>query len=102
MARYFTAPPLGGFVEASIRVRLTRVADLTNRRLLRQAMVMEDQLVETKYGITREIGLRAWENGMEALLTPSAANPGEHNLAVFLDLDNQHPLWRVELADCKG
>jgi RES domain-containing protein len=36
MARYFTAPPRDGFVEASIRVRLNRVVDLTSRRPVAQ------------------------------------------------------------------
>jgi RES domain-containing protein len=96
MARYFTVPPIGGFVEASIGLRLSRVVDLTNRRLLRRATIIWEQLIETQLSITQEIGLRAWENGIEALLAPSAANPAERNLAVFLD--NQHPLWRVELT----
>lgn len=96
IARYFTVPPLDGFVEASIRLRLSRVVDLTNRHLLRKAAVAWEQLIETRYSITQEIGLRAWESGVEALLVPSAANPAEHNLALFLD--NQHPRWRVELS----
>ena len=97
MGRYFTVPPRGGFWEASIRLKLTRVVDLTNRSVLRQAKVLTSQLLDARYTVTQEIGLRAWENGVEGLLAPSAANPGEHNLAVFLD--NQHPRWRVELTD---
>ena len=97
MARYFTVPPIGGFVEASIGLRLSRVVDLTNHTLLRRAHIGWEQLIESRFPITQEIGLRAWENGIEALLAPSAANPEEHNLAVFLD--NQRPLWRVELTD---
>jgi RES domain-containing protein len=96
MARYYTVPPVAGFVEASIGLRLTRVVDLTNGELLRSARITREQLIETRFPITQEIGLRAWENGIEALLVPSAANPEESNLAVFLD--NQHPLWRVELT----
>ena len=49
-----------------------------------------EQLIGTRYSITREIGLRAWENGIEAMLAPSATHPAESNLAVFLD--NQRPL----------
>jgi len=71
MARYFTVPPLGGFVEASIGLRLTRVVDLTNRRLLRKASVAWERLIETQFTVTQEIGLRAWETGIEALLAPS-------------------------------
>jgi RES domain-containing protein len=97
MARYFTVPPIDGFVQASIGLRLSRVVDLTNRKLLRNATIIWEQLIETQLSITQEIGLRAWENGIEALLAPSAANPAERNLAVFLD--NQHPLWRVELTN---
>jgi RES domain-containing protein len=96
MARYFTVPPAEGFVEASIGLRLSRVVDLSDRRLLRRAMIRWEQLTETRYAFTQEIGLRAWEEGVEGLLAPSAANPAESNLAVFLD--NQHPPWRVELT----
>lgn len=84
-------------MEASIGLKLTRVVDLTNRKLLRKARVTWEQLIETQYTVTQEIGLRAWETGIEALLAPSAANPTERNLTVFLD--NQNLLWRVELTN---
>jgi len=96
MARYFTVPPEGGFVEAVIRLRLSRVVDLSDRRLLRKAGVEWDQLLSPRLPHTQEIGLRAWESGIEALIAPSAANPAERNLAVLLD--NHYPGWRVELA----
>jgi len=96
MARYFTVPPVDGFVEASIGLRLSRVLDLTNRKLLGRAGIVWEQLIETRFTVSQEIGLRAWENGIEAVLAPSAANPAERNLAVFLD--NQHPVWKLELA----
>jgi len=96
MARYFTVPPMGGFVEASIRLRLTRVVDLTNRHLLKRAGIPWDQLVAMRHAVPQEIGLRAWENGIEALLAPSVADPSERNLAVFLD--NQRPVWSVQLT----
>jgi RES domain-containing protein len=96
LARYYTVPPMGGLVEASIDLRLTRVLDLTDRKLLRHARIAWKHLIEAGYHATQEIGLRAWENGIEALLAPSAASPVDRNLAVFLD--NQHPLWRVELT----
>jgi RES domain-containing protein len=95
MARYFTVPPIGGFVVASISLRLDRVVDMSKGSLLRKAGVVRKQLIETPLLITQEIGLRAWENGIEALLAPSAANPAELNLAVFLD--NQHAGWQVTL-----
>ena len=95
-ARYFTVPPIGGFVEASIDLQLNHVLDLTDRKLLRQASIAWKQLTQTRFYATQEIGLRAWEGGIEALLVPSAADPAECNLAVFLD--NQHPPWRVHLA----
>jgi RES domain-containing protein len=100
MARYFTVPPLDGFVEASIDLRLRRVVDLTDRSLLRRARIGWKQLIHTRYFATQEIGLRAWESGMEALLVPSAANPAERNLAIFLD--NQHAPWRVQLTRIAG
>jgi RES domain-containing protein len=96
MARYFTVPPIGGFVEASIDLQLNRVLDLTDRKLLRRVKITWNQLVQAGFYATQEIGLRAWEGGMEALLVPSAADPAERNLAVFLD--NQRPQWRVHLT----
>jgi RES domain-containing protein len=96
MARYFTVTPQGGFVEASIRLRLNRVVDLTDTSVQRKAGIEWGQLIGTRYAITQEIGLRAWENGIEGLLAPSAARPAERNLAVFLD--NQRPLWEVALT----
>jgi RES domain-containing protein len=96
MERYFTRAPLGGFVQASIGLRLRHVLDLTDRRLLRKAGVASKHLIETRHTITQEIGLRAWESGIEALMVPSAADPTKSNLAVFLD--NQTLRWRVELT----
>jgi RES domain-containing protein len=106
MARYFTVPPIGGFVEASIGLRLSRVVDLTNRALWRKARIAGERLAgeriawerlsEPRFSLTQELGLRAWENGIEGLIVPSAADQTERNLAVFLD--NQHPLWLVELT----
>jgi RES domain-containing protein len=76
-------------------LRLSRVVDLTNMRLLRKTGIAWEQLIEARYSVTQEVGLRAWENGIEALLAPSAARPAERNLVVFLD--NQRPLWEVAL-----
>jgi RES domain-containing protein len=97
MARYFTVPPLGGFVEASIALRLSRVLDLTNRKRLRRTGLAWERLIEPRFLLTQELGRMAWESGWEALLAPSAADPQQQNLAVFMD--NQRPPWRVELAE---
>lgn len=48
-------------MEASILLRLSRVLDLTNRKLLHRAGVAREQLIAARYSITQEIGLRAWE-----------------------------------------
>jgi exonuclease V gamma subunit len=69
------------------------VVDLTGRRWLRKAGIRWGQLIDARHTIPQEIGLQAWETGIEALLVPSAA---DRNLAVFLD--NQRPPWGVELA----
>ena len=44
IARYFTVPPIDGFVEASIGLQLHRVVDLTNRGVLRRATVLWQEL----------------------------------------------------------
>ena len=76
-------PPRDGFVEAVIEFRLSRVVDLTGSR----------------YIISQEFGLRAWEAGLEALLVPSAALPNAANLAVLLD--NRQPGWRITLREIR-
>src|SRR5262249_30548736 len=96
MARYFTVPPLGGFMEAAVRLRLSRVVDLTNRKVLRQASVAAEELAGQAYVVTQEIGQRGRESGGGSLIVPLAARPRESNLAVFLD--NQHSRWLVELT----
>ncbi len=95
IARYFTAPTREGFVEAVIELRLSRVVDLTSRRLLQTIGLKPEDLTGNRYFISQEFGLRAWEAGVEALLVPSAAVLGAANLAVFLD--NQRQRWRVSL-----
>ncbi len=97
MAQYFTVPPIGGFVEATIGLELNRVVDLTDERMLRKAGVPREQLIGPRHTIPQEIGLRAWENGVEGLLAPSAVDPSEQNVVLFLD--NQHPVWKLELQD---
>jgi len=96
MARYFTVPPSEGFAEASIKLRLSRVLDLTDKKHLRRSGIAWEQLIDARYSFTQEIGVRAWESGLEGLLAPSAARPAECNLAVFLD--NQFPRWEVALT----
>jgi RES domain-containing protein len=96
IARYFTVPPIGGFLQASIELRLTRVLDLTRPDGLARAGLHDNQLIEPRYSLTQEIGRHAWEDGFEGLVTPSAAIPGERNLAIFLD--NQRPKWRIGLS----
>lgn len=95
VARYFTRPPLGGFAVATIELRLSRVLDLRSPSLLRKMKLNQANLTGPAYLLTQEIGLRAWESGVQALIAPSAARPVESNLVVFLD--NQLPKWRVKL-----
>lgn len=80
---------------ASIQLRLTRVVDLTNRRSLKRTGIRQEELISPTYAIPQEVGLRAWEAGIEALLVPSAAVSTDGNLVVFPD--NQHLRWAVQL-----
>ena len=99
MARYYTVPPIGGFVEAAIQVRLSRVADLTNQHLLRKAGMRREELIDDQHHVTQEAGLRAWESGVEGLVAPSAAHSTERNMVLFLD--NQEPGWRIEFRSLR-
>jgi hypothetical protein len=47
-AAVFSAAPGGGFAEASIALRLKRVVDLTNTRLLRKSGIEWGQLIGTR------------------------------------------------------
>jgi RES domain-containing protein len=89
-ARYYTVPPREGLVEAVIGLRLSRLIDLTSRG---------EELTSESYLMSQELGRRAWEDGVEALLVPSAAVAGAANLVLFLD--NQEARWRVELRALK-
>ncbi len=99
LARYFTVPPIGGLVETAVRLRLSRVVDLTDSSVLRTAGIKRERLIEAGFVATQGIGLEAWEAGIEGLLAPSAANPAEQNLVVFLD--NQYLRWRLELTSSR-
>jgi RES domain-containing protein len=76
-----------------IRVRLSRVLDLTSPRMRRRLGVSKQLLVATNWeriqdegeeATTQAIGRLARSAGFEAILTPSAAWAG-NNLNIFLD-----------------
>jgi len=95
MLRYFTVQPDCGLISAVIHLELSRVIDLTEHRLLRRAGIRRSDLTGTSYAICQELGLRAWESGIEGLLVPSAAVRRGRNLVLFLD--NQQPRWSIQL-----
>lgn len=96
IARVSGPAPDSRYLLASLRVRFSRTVDLTNRMALRLGHIPAESLTSDSYIATSELGLRAWEAGIEALLVPSAALPGGVNLVAFLD--NQKPKWLVELV----
>jgi RES domain-containing protein len=67
----------------TIRVRLSRVLDLTDPSVRDRLGVAVDDLTSDDLTITRAIGEAANHIGIEAILAPSAAGPGQV-LAVFL------------------
>jgi RES domain-containing protein len=69
---------------ATIRVRLSRVLDLTNEQVRVALGVSETDLTADDPVIPRAIGETAHHLGYEAILAPSAAGRGRV-LAVFLD-----------------
>lgn len=79
-------------VLASVRVSLQRVLDLTDVRARRSLGVGRGTLLDEDWrganaggteAITQALGRLAWEAEWEALLVPSAAQPGGTNLIVF-------------------
>ncbi len=85
---------LSSFVLASVKVRLNRVLDLTDRAVLHRLGLRPTDLVAPDWGLTQELSRLAHEAGFEALLVPSAAAPGT-NLVLFLD--NLDPASSIEL-----
>ena len=96
VARYFTVPPDCGFVTAALTVELSQVVDLTDSKLLRKVRLASSRLIGDDYAACQELGWRAWEAGIEALLAPSAAVPKAKNLVLFLDY--QRPSWSIKLS----
>lgn len=69
---------------ATIRVRLSRVLDLTNRDVRAALGVSAADLTGEDPAVPQAIGETAHHLGYEAILAPSAAGQG-HALAIFLD-----------------
>jgi RES domain-containing protein len=69
---------------ATIRVRLSRVLDLTNADVRAALDVAEADLTGEDPAVPRAIGETAHHLGYEAILAPSATGTG-HALAIFLD-----------------
>lgn len=81
---------------ATIRVRLSRVLDLTDERVRASLGLGEADLIADDPAIPRAIGEAAHHLGYEAVLAPSAAGHGQV-LAIFLD--NRAADSVLELAD---
>lgn len=80
-----TAFPPDAWWAYELEVMLDRVIDLTNPDVLQTIGVSQDSLTGPDLDIAREIAGQARERGYEALLVPSAADPGSKNLVMFVD-----------------
>lgn len=69
---------------ATIRVRLTRILDLTDPAMLQRVGVTREEILAEDPALPRAIGDAAHRLGYEAVLAPSATGSGRV-LAVFLD-----------------
>ncbi len=69
---------------STIRVRLSRVLDLTRPDVCAALGVIEDDLTAGEVALPQSIGEAAHHLGYEAVLAPSAAGDGSV-LAIFLD-----------------
>ena len=69
---------------ARIRVRLTRIVDLTDPAMLQRLGVTREEILAEDPALPRAIGDAAHRLGYEAVLAPSATGSGRV-LAVFLD-----------------
>ncbi len=81
---------------ATIRVRFSRVLDLTKAEVRAALDVSEADLTSEDSAVPEAIGEAAHHLGYEAILAPSAAGPG-HALAIFLD--NRAADSLLEVAD---
>lgn len=77
-----TLPLSEGLVIGKIRIRLTRVADLTRPEHLKTLGIEEGNLVSPDLLPTQAIGLSARAAGIQGLIVPSATGEG-NNLVVF-------------------
>jgi len=93
-----TVAMLGPRRLATIRVRLSRVLDLTSDRVRTSLGVSEADLVAGDPVIPRAIGEAAHRLGYEAVLAPSAAGPGRV-LAIFVD--NRAAGSHLEIVDVR-
>lgn len=69
---------------ATIRIRLSRVLDLTNADVRAALDVTEADLTDEDPALSQLIGETAHHLGYEAILAPSAAGSGQA-LAIFMD-----------------
>jgi len=79
-----TIEAIGSRRLATIRVRFSRVLDLTNEDVRAVLDVSEAELTGEDPAVPQAIGETAHHLGYEAILAPSAAGKG-HALAIFLD-----------------
>ena len=84
---------------ATIRVRLSRVLDLTDADVRAALDVTEADLTGEDPAVPQAIGETAHHLGYEAILAPSAAGTG-HALAIFLD--NRAADSVLEVAEVKN
>jgi len=75
----------GGWWVYELKVELEAVLDLTDAEVLRKARLRPEALTGGDVNAAREIARQAREQGYQALLVPSAADPASRNLVVFLD-----------------
>lgn len=91
-------------VFVAMRVKLSRIAELSDPNVLKTAKLSVSALVKVdwraevdagKTPITQVIGKLAASNQLEAILVPSAAALGQLNLVAFVD--NSLPSSRLEV-----
>lgn len=105
-ARYFGIPVVGRLpvVMVGLRFELSKVLDLTigrarqRLRMAKRAMVRTDWRKENRNGtaaITQTMGGLAFELGVEAIITPSAADKSGSCLVVFPENLVGKSIWRL-------
>lgn len=84
-----------GLLAGKIRIRLHKVLNLTQTKVLQSLGLSKDDLISKDYSVTQAISIQARKAGFQGLIVPSSASQGD-NLIVFENNLGEGDLIEVE------